>query len=532
MCSLSLFSARSIYDTHNNVALADGEQHGPDDLKEKLSKVREVVPSMSKDQICMALRTYDYDVNATITAISENGPEAALREWNCAGNKIKLANKTRKRKKKPKKELVPGSVEESQDVAAAGDSKDVDFGKLGEDKEQPEEKPACTSPQEAPVNSHNQNGSELVKPAEVSYGWGDEDPPEAFFQDDEIKREEVVPIETKSSKPTYSHNTGRSKSSPDVKCMDGNGASPAPSSSTLPKKTCLEKSLKDLSRQTVALQRVQVLLEEQLTKAEKAIKTAFLEVQKTLSERQAHLEEEMEKVKNDARAVLQRRQKLAAELKARSETAPTLSDQDLIELRDDIKHFVVERKYDEELGKTARFASSKEKIEKEIKDFGQVIHVRDPYTSRRLSLSSGASSSYHDSGYHPSATSSPSYKSQYYSYDTTRDEEYGGRKYESSGYSRPPESRGSDGRQVKVFSNSYRSTYPGSSGGPRLGGYPRVGRNRRPDDGRYSGPDRGGYGGRPQRFSMGGRGRYSTDPGRRPRDDEGTRKPAGMNGQA
>lgn len=42
----------------------------------------------------------------------------------------------------------------------------------------------------------------------------------------------------------------------------------------------LEKSLKDLSRQTVALQRVQVLLEEQLTKAEKAIKVAFLEVQK------------------------------------------------------------------------------------------------------------------------------------------------------------------------------------------------------------------------------------------------------------
>ncbi|KAH6945810.1 hypothetical protein HPB50_010020 [Hyalomma asiaticum] len=33
---------RSIYDTHNNVALADGEQHGPEDLKEKASLVNNV----------------------------------------------------------------------------------------------------------------------------------------------------------------------------------------------------------------------------------------------------------------------------------------------------------------------------------------------------------------------------------------------------------------------------------------------------------------------------------------------------------
>lgn len=63
----------------------------------------------------------------------------------------------------------------------------------------------------------------------------------------------------------------------------------------------LEKSLKDLSRQTVALQRVQVLLEEELRKAERAIKTAFSEVQKMLCDRQAQLEQEMEKVKSDAR---------------------------------------------------------------------------------------------------------------------------------------------------------------------------------------------------------------------------------------
>ncbi|XP_077502182.1 spermatogenesis-associated serine-rich protein 2-like isoform X2 [Amblyomma americanum] len=533
---------RSIYDTHNNVALADGEQHGPGDLKEKLSKVREVVPSMSKDQICMVLRTYDYDVNATITAISENGPEAALREWNCAGNKVKLANKNRKRKKKPKKEPAAGSMVENQDAIAAGDSKDVNLGKLDEGKDHLEEHFSCISHEDVPVSSFKQNGSEMEKYSGVSYGWGDEPPPEPLHEDE--AKHEVAEIESKS-RPLHSHGSGRSKSSPDVKCGDGYEVSATPSSSTLPKKTCLEKSLKDLSRQTVALQRVQVLLEEQLTKAEKAIKAAFLEVQKALSDRQAQLEEEMEKVRTDARAMLQQRQKLAAELKARSETASTLSEQSLTELRDDIKHFVVERKYDEELGKTARFVCSKEKIEKEIKDFGQVVHVRDPYTSRRLSLSSVASSTYHDSGYHQSVTSSPVYKSQYYSYDTMKEEEHGGRKFEGAGgYSRSSDSRGPDTRASKVYTNSHRNAYPGSSpGGARSGGYPRVGRNRRPDDMRYSGSDRGGGGGRggyggggrPHRYSTStGRGRYPTETGRRSREDDGTRKPSptGVNGQA
>ncbi|KAL1424015.1 hypothetical protein MTO96_020607 [Rhipicephalus appendiculatus] len=497
---------RSIYDTHNNVALADGEQHGPEDLKEKLSKVREVVPSMSKDQICMALRTYDYDVNATITAISENGPEEALREWNCAGNKVKVIHLYK---------LILGA-------SAGGDGKDVALGKLDEDKEQLEAHPASTSPEETPVSSYKQNGSEPEKYPVVSYGWGDDPLPEEPLQEDDDKPEEFAEFETKSSRPMHSHSSGRSKSSPDVKYTDSNEASSLPSStsnSTLPKKTCLEKSLKDLSRQTVALQRVQVLLEEQLTKAEKAIKAAFLEVQKALNDRQAQLEEEMEKVRNDARSMLQQRQKLAAELKARSETAPTLSEQSLTELRDDIKHFVVERKYDEELGKTARFVCTKEKIEKEIKDFGQVVHVRDPYTSRRLSMSSVASSSYHDSGYHQSVTSSPVYRSQYYSHDTMKEEEYRGRKFEGGGgYTRP-----SDGRSSKVYTNSHRNTYPGqSSGGPRSGNYSRGGRGRRPDDSRYGGPDRGGGrggyggGGRPHRYNQSGtgRGRYTAEMGR------------------
>ncbi|KAM7307507.1 spermatogenesis-associated serine-rich protein 2 [Ixodes scapularis] len=407
--------ARSIYDTHNNVALADGEQHSPGDIKEKLSKVREVVPSMSKDQICMALRTYDYDVNATITAISENGPEEALREWNCAGNKVKPPSKNRKRKKK-KKDAAAGSVPEGPDIGAGDEArKDSDSSKLEEQEKTEELPPADSPPDDSALEVYKHNGSEIEKPAQVSYGWGDDEPPE-LFKKNEVKFDDVVHTDSKSrSKPNHSHNGNRSKSSrskngSDIKFTDAS----VTTTSTLPKKTCLEKSLKDLSRQTVALQRVQVLLEDELHKAERAIKAAFAEVQKLLNDRQAQLEAEMEKVKTDARAMLQRRQKLAAELKARSEMASTLPDYELMELRDDIKHFVVERKYDEELGKTVRFSFSKDRVEREIKELGQAVHVRDPYTCRRLSLSSGASSSYPDSSYQVSAASSPVCRSQYW----------------------------------------------------------------------------------------------------------------------
>ncbi|XP_075732707.1 spermatogenesis-associated serine-rich protein 2 isoform X2 [Rhipicephalus microplus] len=502
---------RSIYDTHNNVALADDEHHGPEDLKEKLSKVREVVPSMSKDQIVMALRCYDYDVNATITAISENGLEETLREWSCAGNKVKMANKIRKRKKKTKKEPAP-DFGENVEANAGGDCKNIALGKLDEDKEHLEEHAASTSPEDTFMSSYKHNGSDPEKYPAVSYGWGEDPLPEEPSQEDDDKPEDFGEFETKSSNRPM-HNSGRSKSSPDIKRTDGHEANSLPSSTTtIPKKTSipdglgLEKSLKDLSRQTVALQRVQVLLEEQLTKAEKAVKAAFSEVHKVLNDRQVLVEEELEKVKNDARFVLEQRQKLAAELKERSDTAPSLSEQSLAELRDDIKHFVVERKYDEELSKTARFVYTKEKIEKEIKNFGQVVHVRDPYTSRRLSLSSIASSNFHDSGYHQSVTSSPVYKN---SHDTMKEENRGRRFEGGGGYN-----RASDGRSPKVYTNSYHGNNTGQSpGGPRSGNYPRGGRGRRSDDSRYGGPDRGGSrggyggGGRPRHYNQGGTGR-------------------------
>ncbi|XP_076351081.1 uncharacterized protein LOC143247247 isoform X2 [Tachypleus tridentatus] len=151
----------------------------------------------------------------------------------------------------------------------------------------------------------------------------------------------------------------------------------------------LEKSIKDLSRQTVALQRVQNLLEEEITKSYKRIKNAVQEVQNQLAERQAELILEMEKVKKDAKELLTQRQEMATVLKNRADHAEMISEVEWNELRADIKHFVVERKLDEDLGKTLRFLWDRDRILEAIKKFGEIQPVKNMYGHRRHSVSSG-----------------------------------------------------------------------------------------------------------------------------------------------
>ncbi|XP_022250666.1 SPATS2-like protein [Limulus polyphemus] len=100
----------------------------------------------------------------------------------------------------------------------------------------------------------------------------------------------------------------------------------------------------------------------------------------------------MEKVKKDAKQLLTKRQEMGASLKTRTDRASSMSEIELNELRADIKHFVVERKYDEDLGKTLRFVWDRDRILEEIKKFGEIHHVKNLYGHRRHSLSSATSS--------------------------------------------------------------------------------------------------------------------------------------------
>lgn len=92
---------------------------------------------------------------------------------------------------------------------------------------------------------------------------------------------------------------------------------------------------------------------------------------------------EMDKVKAEAMEILLSRQKKAELLKKMTDVAVRMSEEQLVELRAVIKHFVSERKYDEDLGRVARFTCDVETLKKNIDSFGQGEMVRDSRCRRR-----------------------------------------------------------------------------------------------------------------------------------------------------
>ncbi|ELK36331.1 Spermatogenesis-associated serine-rich protein 2 [Myotis davidii] len=144
----------------------------------------------------------------------------------------------------------------------------------------------------------------------------------------------------------------------------------------------IEKSVKDLQRCTVSLARYRVVVKEEMDASIKKMKQAFAELQSCLMDREVALLAEMDKVKAEAMEILLSRQKKAELLKKMTDVAVRMSEEQLVELRADIKHFVSERKYDEDLGRVARFTCDVETLKKNIDSFGQVSHPKNSYSTR------------------------------------------------------------------------------------------------------------------------------------------------------
>ncbi|MEQ2255293.1 spermatogenesis-associated serine-rich protein 2 [Ilyodon furcidens] len=89
--------------------------------------------------------------------------------------------------------------------------------------------------------------------------------------------------------------------------------------------------------------------------------------------------------------ILDARQKRAEELKRLTDRSASMSEEQLTELRADIKHFVSERKYDEDLGKALRFTFDLEPLKTSISGFGSVYHPRTSYSDRSRCSSTSSS---------------------------------------------------------------------------------------------------------------------------------------------
>lgn len=396
-------SSGFIFDLQSNTVLAQGGTF--ENMKEKISAVRAIVPNKSNNEIILVLQHFDNCVDKTVQAFMEGSANEVLKEWTVTGKK---KNKKKKSKPKPAAEASNSTPDSSKPVSTQ------------------EEQPVPSS-EKGGINGYHVNGAINDTESVDSFSEGVEtlsidtrelEDPESATPDmvagtgstlengvSDFESKSLSVHSTQSSQQNRS--TAKSLSRPTTGSQPSNLGIEDVSLFSNNKKlgSNIEKSVKDLQRCTVSLARYRVVVKEEMDASIKKMKQAFAELQSCLMDREVALLAEMDKVKAEAMEILLSRQKKAEFLKKMTDVAVRMSEEQLVELRADIKHFVSERKYDEDLGRVARFTCDVETLKKNIDSFGQVSHPKNSYStrSRCSSVTSVPLSSQYDA---PAASSS------------------------------------------------------------------------------------------------------------------------------
>ncbi|XP_042617615.1 spermatogenesis-associated serine-rich protein 2 [Cyprinus carpio] len=369
-----------VFDTHSKMVMSQGGTF--ENMKEKINAVRAVVPNKSNNEITLVLQHFENSVDRAVQAFVEGGAVEILKEWNVTG------------KKKPKKKKKPKA---QTDVPA--DSSPVE---LAPDAE-------C----EEAVNGFHANGSAAA----------DGDSLDSLSEQLDSASLDTTELDLETAAPEVSEATGGdvgSTSSPAPQPSTNHGArqnhhrtsnksqakpvssSHHPSAPVLSSDTQqgpasrkmgpnVDRSVKDLQRCAASLSRYRVVVKDEMDSSIKSMKQTFAELQSCLMDREVTLLTEMDKVKAEAMAILDGRQKRAEELRRLSDQSASLTEEQLAELRADIKHFVSERKYDEDLGKAVKFSHDLEPLKCSIMSFGSVYHPQTGYSSRSRCSSTSSS---------------------------------------------------------------------------------------------------------------------------------------------
>ncbi|XP_017274750.1 spermatogenesis-associated serine-rich protein 2 [Kryptolebias marmoratus] len=365
-----------VFDTRSKMVMSQGGT--AERMKEKISAVRAVVPNKSNNEIVLVLQHFENCVDKTVQAFLEGSADEILKEWNVTG------------KKKPKKKKKPKPQPEVSAEPAP---------------------PEATSPEEGKdeMNGFHANGSVMDGESLDSLSEQlDSASLDAAELDSEPATSETTGAEAESqgSAPSpASQQGGRNHQVPRRnKSRHMTGSNLHPSSSSLASSTDeqglsgvkkmapnINRSVKDLQRCTVSLSRYRMVVKEEMDSSIKRMKQTFAELQSCLMDREVTLLGEMDKVKAEAMMILDARQKRAEELRRLTDQSASMSEEQLAELRADIKHFVSERKYDEDLGKAVRFTFDLEPLKTSISGFGSVYHPRTGYSNRSRCSSTSSS---------------------------------------------------------------------------------------------------------------------------------------------
>lgn len=378
-------SSGFIFDLQSNTVLAQGGAF--ENMKEKINAVRAIVPNKSNNEIILVLQHFDNCVDKTVQAFMEGSASEVLKEWTVTGKK-----KNKKKKSKPKPAAEPSnSIPDS--------SKSVSI----------QEEQSAPSSEKGGINGYHVNGAinDTESVDSLSEGMETLSIEARELEDPESATSEMLDrtgsmlengVSDFESRSLTMHSTQNSQQNKNAaKSLSRTTVGPqlsnlsmedVPLSSTNKKLgSNIEKSVKDLQRCTVSLARYRVVVKEEMDASIKKMKQAFAELQSCLMDREVALLAEMDKVKAEAMEILLSRQKKAELLKKMTDVAVRMSEEQLVELRADIKHFVSERKYDEDLGRVARFTCDVETLKKNIDSFGQVSHPKNSYSTRsRCSL--------------------------------------------------------------------------------------------------------------------------------------------------
>ncbi|XP_032410576.1 spermatogenesis-associated serine-rich protein 2 [Xiphophorus hellerii] len=367
-----------VFDTRSKMVMSQGGM--TEKMKDKISAVRAVVPNKSNNEIVLVLQHFENCVDKAVQAFLEGSAAEILKEWNVT------SKKKPKKKKKPKPQPEVSSEAPQPEAASPDESKDDE------------------------MNGFHANGSVMDGESLDSLSEQlDSASLDAAELDSEPATPETPGVEAESnvSAPSPAPQQGRRNHhqvSRGNKPRHRTGSNLHPSSSSLAatfdeqgssggKKMApnIDRSVKDLQRCTVSLTRYRMVVKEEMDSSIKRMKLTFAELQSCLMDREVTLLAEMDKVKAEAMMILDTRQKRAEELKRLTDRSGSMSEEQLTELRADIKHFVSERKYDEDLGKALRFTFDLEPLKTSISRFGSVYHPRTGYSDRSRCSSTSSS---------------------------------------------------------------------------------------------------------------------------------------------
>uniref|UniRef100_A0A671M617 Spermatogenesis-associated serine-rich protein 2-like n=2 Tax=Sinocyclocheilus anshuiensis TaxID=1608454 RepID=A0A671M617_9TELE len=338
-----------VFDTHLKMVMSQGGSF--EKMKEKINAVRAVVPNKSNNEIALVLQHFENSVDRAVQAFVEGAAVEILKERNVTG------------KKKPKKKKKPKAQSDAPaDVAPAEVAPDAEG--------------------QEPVNGFHANGSAAA----------DGDSLDSLSEQLDSASLDAAELDSETVAPEASEATGVFSERRPV-----SSSAPAPSDDTQRGPAGrkmgpnVDRSVKDLQRCAASLSRYRVVVRDEMDSSIKKMKQTFAELQSCLMDREVTLLSEMDKVKAEALEILDGRQKRAEELKRLADQSASLTEEQLAELRADIKHFVSERKYDEDLGKAVKFSHDVEPLKCSIMSFGSVYHPQTGYSSRSRCSSTSSS---------------------------------------------------------------------------------------------------------------------------------------------